>query len=571
MQRSGRRGQALVMVTFSLVAIMGIMALATDMGVAHYTRKAAQGAADAAAKASVMHVLATVGNGPVVCGTSVGCQDNWTCPANPEPGSNLDTACLYAQRNGFTNGGKSRRQTVTVSAQPSPPGPPTAPGVNDVYYWVTVTVSERVPAMFSAVYGSGPQVVSSRATAAVTSGVQGGTLFLLNRQNDTSPVGTGVNLDAGGNPTVTAPGGIYMSSNKDGAGNLQGNPTVTAPRTYIRGAGTVTLGGSATWTATPKNGFGEEPAYFTDPMSGKGQPTPLPAGGLNNWVAVPSGNLSGLPQPLHPGQYYATDSKGIATGALLTVNGAVTFSDDTTGFGNYVLYGGLSFGNKGSGSFSPGRYVLAGVKSGSGSPILSLSTQSTLTDHTAPGVQNTDAGEIFIFTDGNYPGLDGSRPTAVEAIKNSLVFGPVNLQAGNKQVLALHGLNRTSVNLPADLKDFAPTAFWQDQRNSRVKYDANGNVDFTSCGGGHTIDNPCLTPGMSASTTPEFHLQAHPNTSVYGLIYQPRGAWMSLQGSGTITSPLVFITGALDLQGGADIALLNARDALRIRMATLVE
>jgi len=51
------------------------------------------------------------------------------------------------------------------------------------------------------------------------------------------------------------------------------------------------------------------------------------------------------------------------------------------------------------------------------------------------------------------------------------------------------------------LKTFAPAVFWQDQRNSRVKYTSNGNIDITSCGGTHTIDAPC-TDTLANSNSP---------------------------------------------------------------------
>ena len=72
----------------------------------------------------------------------------------------------------------------------------------------------------------------------------GGTLFLLNRQNDTWAAGqAGVNLSNGGNPDIVVPGGIYMASTNNGvnnpnyayAGRSAGKSTVTAPFTYIRG------------------------------------------------------------------------------------------------------------------------------------------------------------------------------------------------------------------------------------------------------------------------------------------------------------------------------------------------
>ena len=145
---------------------------------------------------------------------------------------------------------------------------------------------------------------------------------------------------------------------------------------------------------------------FQDPMAGKGQPPALPSGGLTNYVGVANGCLSCLVQPLQPGQYYAVDSHGDPTGAALTGHGNITFSDNGTGFGNYVFYGGLKFPSPNTTvTFYPGRYVLAGTQSGN--HLFSFHTGVYITDNSVPATQNTDAGEIFIFTDPTYPGLSG--------------------------------------------------------------------------------------------------------------------------------------------------------------------
>ena len=347
---------------------------------------------------------------------------------------------------------------------------------------------------------------------------------------------------------------------------------MTAPFTYIRGAGRVTLGGSATWNAPPVNGYAEGP-LFQDPMAGKGQPPALPSGGVTNYVGVANGCLSCLVQPLQPGQYYAVDSHGVPTGAVLTGSGNITFSDAGTGFGNYVFYGGLNFPSSSTTvRFSPGRYVLAGTQSGN--HLFTFHTGVYITDNGAPATQNTDSGEIFIFTDPTYPGLPGNYPPALSgnaSVLNSFGLSDVYLQAGNNVDIEinLHGLNITRVT--DDLKPFAPAVFWQDQRNSRVKYTSDGHIDNTSCGTGHTIDNPCTNSSMASSSKPGMTLQAHPNMTLYGLVYQPRGAWVTLQGNGNIAAPTMFITGALSMQGGADLMSINPRDSLHKRQVLLIE
>lgn len=564
-----RRGQALIMVTFSLFTLVGMMALATDLGLAYFNVKSARTAADAAAMAAAQEVLSTIGNSTPVCGATCVCQQAAPCPASipVPPTTNIEAGCLYAGQAGFVTGGKDGSQVVTASANTGGP-PPTAAGVNDVFYWVTYTVRDTSPRLFSAIFGRGENAISVRSTAAITNGIMSGSLFLLNRRNDNTPVGVGRALAAGGNPTIRLPDGILIASDREGAGFLQGTPIVEAPFTYIRGDGTASIGGNASWTEPPQNGF-PDGQRFQDPMGGKGQPPPVPAGGLPNHVPVPDGCLNCLPQPLMPGQYYAVDGNGNATGRLLTGVGNVTFSDGGTGFGNYVFYGGLKFSTPTTARFAAGRYVLAGTLSGN--DIMSYATGVNLIDNSIPGQQNTDAGELFVFTNTEYPGLEPHIPAAVRPIASRLGFGKINLHAGNNVDVSvgLHGLNRHSPNLPAELKEFAPTVFWQDQQNSRVKHDEDGNID-TSCSGGD-LDNPCVNHALANSDIPEFKLQAHPNVNLYGLIYQPRGAWMTFQGNGGISSSMIIVTGALNMQGGADIRSLDDSDLLSRRMVALVE
>jgi hypothetical protein len=54
-------------------------------------------------------------------------------------------------------------------------------------------------------------------------------------------------------------------------------------------------------------------------------------------------------------------------------------------------------------------------------------------------------------------------------------------------------------------------------------------------------------------------------------VYQPRGSWLTMQGNGNISSPTIFVTGALNLQGGADLKLVNERDSLKKRIVVLIE
>ena len=46
---------------------------------------------------------------------------------------------------------------------------------------------------------------------------------------------------------------------------------------------------------------------------------------------------------------------------------------------------------------------------------------------------------------------------------------------------------------------------------------------------------------------------------------------MTLQGNGNVYSPSIFVTGALNMQGGADLLMTNSRDTLKRRIVVLIE
>src|ERR1051325_4439136 len=284
MQRQS--GQALVMVTFALFAMCGLMGLAIDLGWSFYVHKTARAAADSAALAAVKEALAqTVGTpGSVSCTTAgITCSGLIDCSAAT---GTLQVACQYAQQNGFSSGGNLGHQKLRIEADApasscrtaSPPNcVPTAPGVA-AYYWVHVVATETVPQLFSAMLGNTNAVVSADATAALLNEVTFGALRLLNHADDpVIPVLGHANLHSGGGAVVDVPGGILMSSQCHGncsgtyayAGNLQGGNTVSAPFTYIAGTtgtGTdyINVSNNSSWSAAPQR---KDPGldYFQDP------------------------------------------------------------------------------------------------------------------------------------------------------------------------------------------------------------------------------------------------------------------------------------------------------------------
>jgi hypothetical protein len=589
---SSQRGQVLLMVTLSLLAMFGMMALAVDLGWGNYVKRSAQKAADAAALAGAYRVFRQVGEEfTIPCTGETACQETAPCAVQlpSQPTNSIEAACLYAKTNGFEHQGKNGRQALTVAANNTSP-PPTAAGVS-VHYWVTVTADESLPQFWGGFLSNNMLLSRARATAAVVDADVTASLVLLNRENDCIPMESqqqltcGVDLlvsanDNQGMPAVLADGGISLASNKHGntadgryAGENTGGGTIKAPFTRIRGQGWFTLSNNAQWIETPTN---HDNRAALDPMRGKGQPPP-PTGLPDQ--PVPGGTIVGSNDPdnptiLTPGNYYATavDNKGVtyATGNPITFSGHVKFSNEGTGWGDWVIFGG--FNNQSAGtvvSFDAGRYIFAGAKpknNGDPAPLFSVASNMTLND---PNYDNTSsAGELFVFTDTNYRGQTRNLeiPALVAPIASQLKQGNAGFQSGNNaQVsMTLHGLNRNSPNLPADLRKFSEILMWQDQTNSVVRYTENGY--YMDCGG-----YICPNNALASNKSPELFLQGSPNSRMFGTIYQPRGAWTSVQGGGTYKVPVQLIAGALKVQGSAAFSMEKTPIPVRTRMVALVE
>ncbi len=577
----------------------GVAGLAVDLGWSYYVRKGAQAAVDAAAMAAVQSSLAAVGEeGPWVCGTDVVCQSPTPCP-DPLPTTatnNIEAGCRYANQNGFRMGGNNGRQKVLMAANVKST-PPTAPGVT-VNYWVTASAVETVPQLFSSLLGNFEGTTGARATAGIAESVVPGSLILLNRENDCLPMAVNSSMVCGVNAliqannnqgldAVKAEGGIMMASTKNGtsidgryAGENTGGGVVRAPFTYIRGAGSYTLGGGSQWIQTPENSKPDR-YYFNDPLQGKGQPSP-PSGLPDR--PVMAGLLQGSNDPANPAVYYpgnyfaaATNQQGAlyATGEPIRLTGYVTFSDGGTGFGNYVFYGGLT--NQSAGTtvtFGPGRYMLAGVKPQANKPrpLFDISVNMVVKDNTTGYDRPTDAGEIFIFTDTNYRGgPDGTQtlqiPALVQPIASQLRQGMSGFQTGNSSstFINLHGLNKEHPSLPEDLRLFAPIVLFQDQANSIVKYTGRGYID-TSCG-----QPSCPNTSLVSVDSTQLIFQASPNLHLWGVSYQPRGTWVSMVGGGGYDAPLQLITGSINVHANSNVQLKKLDIPLVRTVVALVE
>ncbi|MCU1339144.1 MAG: hypothetical protein JWO19_4725 [Bryobacterales bacterium] len=656
-------GQAIVLVTLGLMAMCGMMGLAVDMGWSFFVHKEAQTAADAAALGAVQEAMKRMGG----TGASVSA---FTCTAGGTASnqaqcqttaigcgsvvatSNLNNGCQYAKKNGFD--WTTSRQNVTVQSNDGNAAnlPPTAPGVVNLTYWVTVRTVQTVPQLFSAVVSRTEGTVSAVATAAIAASVGPGQFYGMNRNGDcTGWTGAGGVLSAGSNcgvdylgapgksattacgsgkANLCAPAGIILSSNCNTtsatcSSGVAGDGSAMGASLTIMGDGTSANDGKATGTWNDMNGNALTPIYTTDsktyadPTAQIGPQPPLvseltPNAQTGKYPAIGSCGYPGGVIPagvtLGPYQYYSYNkTTNVPDGTQLTFSGSVTFSKSATGcpdpqgkgfiytpgasqsssqFPTYIFYGGMDAGSS-TMTMSAGQYVMAGTKT-----QVQINPQVGMIDAVfqekgASITGNTTTGTMWVFTDGNYPGMAdqlANVPGNTTAIQN-LTQGSLYFKNGSIDLKGLIGSSNSGSNLPQGMDAYSGISWWQDRRNSDVGYNKpSGSAGCPSgqpqsCSGDDGTVLVCASNGdcpdhndsALAAMLQANHVTAtspglimdpgNANIALNGVFYQPRGAWLNfIAGNAGFTCsaaqggnpnsqcPLEVVTGALLLNNG---------------------
>lgn len=619
-KRSARRGQALLLVTFALIAMCGLLGLAVDLGWAYFVKKSAQASADAGAMAAAQNILYRVYQTQPVTFKLAYAGSN-TCPDAGDAG--LATGCQYAQQSGF--GG-----TISMTSGTTPP-PALLPNLVSSY-WVTARAVQIIPQLFSAVLGNPAGISSARATAAIVTEYMNGALHTLNRQYDLiAASGLPQGADIGGSGQIIVPSGIVMSSQSLSAGS---GPSVRGPITIVSPGNASGLG------ASPITDIGDS-GTFQDPYRDiSGQPV-LPFGaalgailptygvlggsmvngnvyqlsangstilGVAAGPIYQSGNYVAITcpqgcQPNNPALLDTTDQIRLAQSSTFSDSTPTCYPGSTSTFGCFFFYGGLTVSPGQTMTMGAGEYVMVG---GGPSGMDFVVPNSAFLDSqvSCPNPSNcATAGVILIMTgtsspitcNGNvctntngdlYPNLGyqiGGNPLLVQAAGAGLLnFGSVSLLAGADNAgAAVTGL--VAKNLPNNLpisnaaslaNTLAPydgVVLWQDQANSTLRY--TSNAGFTSLGDINTscgnIDYPC-TKTLPLPDSAGMTLQAPANTGIEGVVYQPRGAFLQT-GGGTIQGPIQIITGAISMQGGGTINITMPPTSAKRRVVALVE
>jgi Putative Flp pilus-assembly TadE/G-like len=319
----------MVLAAGAMILIIGMAALAVDVGSLYATRRNMQTAADAAAVAGANALEAT-------CGTNSGC----TCESQSSCGSAGQNLATF---NGFANGGANSTTVTVASPNPAPANP-----ANGVF--VQATVSQAVPTYFLGALGYSTMNVSTTAIAGYAPTPN--CIYI----GDTSGSGT---LTASGGSGIVADCGLLVESTDSKGMVVSGGSTIAASSVGLVAssaqgisASSVTCGGST--ANCPQVGVSSSPdplAYLDaeEPTPGtcaagtsasKGYkqsttPATIGPGTYCDGITVPGGDVLNL----NPGLYILTGSGGLNVSGGAKINGTgVTFYN--TGTGQITISGG---------------------------------------------------------------------------------------------------------------------------------------------------------------------------------------------------------------------------------------
>ncbi len=299
--------------------LFGLLGLTVDAGWAYWRREAAKTAATAAASGTVS---ASGSNTPTT-------QALTNCPSSLDTTKAWNVGCDFAAKNGFTNGVNNRTVAIQIGSGAS--GIPVS-GANPNKYWVSSTVTEKIPTLFSWVLGKSSMTVSARSTLGVYSASGGGCMYVLDGSASKALNVSGTNFSTGCGVYVfsTAADGAYASginmSFTGGSGmTAHGGFSVSGSNVTMTGGGSISLSGSLTNSGsniTPSGSVKQNQTWpgTTNPFSGMTAPS------LGS--CVPNPNYSGTnTATLSPGNY--------CSGISISASNNVLFQS-----GIYVLSGG---------------------------------------------------------------------------------------------------------------------------------------------------------------------------------------------------------------------------------------
>jgi hypothetical protein len=399
-------------VALTLTMTFGLMGFAVDLGFAEFRKHAEQVAADSAAMAAAAYAVANSST----CSSGITCNTLTNCTIPGSVSTPLGAACVYAQANGYTNGGGTGgTQTVTFKANnTSSPVSGNSPSL-----WFQVTVGDSYSTLFGRFGGYSALAIRASSVAAITTTGGGNCIIALGQS------GTGFSDSGSGNITTTNCG-IYDNANFSYSGS--GNITTLTTQYY----GTKSVSGSGNLSPAPTN----TTSLASDPFATMATVPPTVGSCTNPNPAVGSTAALSYPLVLSDSSSHTVNPGTYCGGITISGSGNITFNT-----GIYIINGtgsgSKSFSYSGSGNLS-GTNVLffmtgqngytAGPMSISGSGNLTFSAQSSgaykgvlfWQDHNASTGANTYTGSGNVTGTFYFPNdaltYSGSGNAAFQAI-----------------------------------------------------------------------------------------------------------------------------------------------------------
>ncbi len=165
------RGQVLPLLAFGIVAVLGMISLAVDVGYYRYQQRLEQSAADSAAVAGAIRLYYT------------------TTPGVPAPAEVTTAARNAASDNGFADDGSTGNVQVAVNSPPTANTPPvTGATPYPAGSAVEVYIHKKQPQFFGGIFGSVNPSVGAHAVAVMQSDATA-CLYQLGLQDDPSGKG----------------------------------------------------------------------------------------------------------------------------------------------------------------------------------------------------------------------------------------------------------------------------------------------------------------------------------------------------------------------------------------------
>lgn len=358
--RHGERGQILPLIAVGIFALLGMVALAVDVGYWRYEQRLQQSAADSAAIAA-------------------GIESNNVTPA-AAPSAVPSAGRADAASNGFTDGVNGTTVTINYPPASTDAFAASAPDAFGKYDAVQAIVTRVQPAFFGGIFGGGRTTVTTRAVA-ITQNNGSDCLYALNRNSTASFAGITINGSGAGITETSTQGGVTSTNNF----------AIYAPSCGVITDSVLTVNGGAANIADQTIGFVTSAQYNNHATFYGGQPTNA------NYTPDPCPSI-----PACNAFYLAT--LGPTAPIPTTAGSCTTVAPYVCTPGIYASQ--ISFSGNQSVTFMPGVYVLnqglnfggSTSATGTGVTFYNAGTSSTST-FTMAGSGNTDIKAPVIGTD----------------------------------------------------------------------------------------------------------------------------------------------------------------------------